>query len=64
MTGGKPCIRSMRFTVGMIIGFLASCRSEEYVLSAYPCLEAEGIRQALAYAAWSAQETAVSLDAA
>ena len=46
---GKPCIRGMRVTVGMIIGLLASKRSREEILRAYPYLEDEDIDAALAY---------------
>ena len=47
--GGKPCIRGMRVTVGMIIGLLASKRSREEILRAYPYLEDEDIDAALEY---------------
>jgi uncharacterized protein (DUF433 family) len=49
--GGKPCLRNMRVTVGMIVGLVASGYSHAQILSAYPYLEDEDIRQALAYAA-------------
>ena len=48
--GGKPCIRGMRVTVGMIIGLLASKRSREEILRAYPYLEDEDFDAALKYA--------------
>jgi len=48
---GKPCIRGMRVTVGTIIGLMAAGRSEEDILEAYPYLEKEDLREALAYAA-------------
>ena len=54
--GGKPCIRGMRVTVGTIVGLIASGHSETEILSAYPYLEEEDIREALAYAAWRAEE--------
>ncbi len=54
--GGKPCIRGLRVTVGMILGLLAAGHTHEGVLKAYPYLEAEDIRQALAYAAWRVEE--------
>jgi uncharacterized protein (DUF433 family) len=50
--GGKPCIRGMRVTVAMILGLLASGKSRERILEAYPYLEAEDLDAALAYAAW------------
>ena len=58
---GKPCIRGLRITVGMILGLLASGTSRERILEAYPLLEAEDIDAALAYAAWRLEEREESL---
>jgi uncharacterized protein (DUF433 family) len=49
--GGKPCIRGMRVTVGMIVGAIAAGRSFEQVLADFPYLEEPDIREALAFAA-------------
>ena len=46
--GGKPCIRGMRVTVGMIIGLVASGHTCGEILEAYPYLEEEDVRAALA----------------
>ena len=54
--GGKPCIRGLRVTVGTVVGLLAAGHSTEDILKAYPYLEEEDIRQALAYAAWRVEE--------
>ena len=54
--GGKPCIRGMRVTVGTVLGLMATGRSEAEILEAYPYLEMEDLREALAYAAWRLQE--------
>ena len=59
--GGKPCIRGMRVTVGTVVGLLASGHSTEDILKAYPYLEEEDLREALAYAAWRAEESEVPL---
>ena len=59
--GGKPCIRGMRVTVGMLLGLLAQGHTTERILKAYPYLEAEDIRQALAYASWRLEEIEVPL---
>jgi uncharacterized protein (DUF433 family) len=59
--GGKPCIRSMRVTVGMIVGQIGAGVSIEKLLADYPYLEQEDIMQALAYAAALAQWREVSL---
>ena len=61
--GGKPCIRGMRVTVGMIVGLVASGHSNEQILDAYPYLEKEDIQEALSYAAWRSQEKEVDLAA-
>lgn len=49
--GGKPCIRGMRVTVGVILGLLASNKTVEQILEAYPYLEKEDIQESLEYAA-------------
>ena len=49
--GGKPCIRGMRVTVGMIVGQIGAGISIEELLSDYPYLEKDDIMQALQYAA-------------
>ena len=54
--GGKPCIRGLRVTVGTIVGLVASGHSATDILKAYPYLEEEDIREALAYAAWRSEE--------
>jgi uncharacterized protein (DUF433 family) len=59
--GGKPCIRNMRVTVGTVVGLLASGRSEQDILQAFPYLEAEDLRAALTYAAWRAEERELPL---
>jgi uncharacterized protein (DUF433 family) len=62
--GGKPCVRGMRVTVGTIVGLVASGRSNAEIIAAYPYLEAEDIRQALAYAAWRVEEIELPLPVA
>ena len=54
--GGKPCIRGLRGTVGMVLGLLAAGQSRERILQAYPYLEPQDIDAALAYAAWRLEE--------
>ncbi len=54
--GGKPCLRGLRVTVGTIVGLLGAGYSNADILKAYPYLEEEDIREALAYAAWRAEE--------
>jgi len=62
--GGKACIRGMRVTVGTIVGLMASGHSNLKILEAYPYLEEDDIRQALAYAAWRVEEIEIPLPAA
>ena len=59
--GGKPCIRGLRVTVGTIVGLLASGHSSAEILNLYPYLEEEDLQEALAYAAWRAEEIELPL---
>lgn len=59
--GGKPTIRGLRVTVGMIIGLIASGHDNKEILKSYPYLEAEDIREALTYAAWRVEEIELPL---
>ncbi len=59
--GGRPCIRGLRVTVGMIVGLVATGHSTADILKAYPYLEEEDIGEALSYAAWRAEEIDVPL---
>jgi uncharacterized protein (DUF433 family) len=58
--GGRACIRGLRITVGLIVSLIAEGASWEEILTDYPDLEREDIRQALAYAAWLNREEIVS----
>jgi uncharacterized protein (DUF433 family) len=49
--GGKPCIRGMRVTVGMIVEALAAGRMIEQLLADFPYLDEPDIREALGFAA-------------
>ena len=53
--GGKPSIRGMRVTVGMIVEALSAGRTIEQLLADFPYLEEPDIREALAFAASLAQ---------
>ncbi|HYC93327.1 MAG TPA: DUF433 domain-containing protein [Thermoanaerobaculia bacterium] len=59
--GGRPCIRGLRVTVGMVVGLVAAGHSREEILRLYPYLEAEDISEALAYAAWRSDEFEVPI---
>ncbi|MDQ2947118.1 MAG: DUF433 domain-containing protein [Acidobacteriota bacterium] len=58
---GKPCIRGMRVTVGMIVETIATGWTIEQVLADFPYLEDQDVREALAFAARLAQGREISL---
>lgn len=47
--GGKPCIHGLRVTVGTVVGLVTAGYPTQEILDLYPYLEAEDIREALAY---------------
>lgn len=49
--GGKPCIRGMRLSVQRVLEILAQNPSWDDLRQDYPELEAEDLRQTLAFAA-------------
>jgi len=53
--GGKPCIRGMRVTVGMIVEALSAGRTIPELLADFPYREEQDIREALGFAARLAQ---------
>jgi uncharacterized protein (DUF433 family) len=59
--GGKPCIRGLRVTVGVIVGQIGAGRTVDEVLADYPYLQREDILEALRYAAWRAEEREIEL---
>ncbi len=59
--GGKPTIRGMRVTVGMVVGLIGAGRTVEHVLEDFPYLEREDVLQALRYAAWRAEDRELTL---
>ena len=54
--GGKACIRGMRISVSLVLNLVANGMTAEEIISEYPDLEPEDIRQALKYAAWASDE--------
>ncbi len=59
--GGKPCIRDLRVTVGMLVGNIGEGRSIDALLDDYPYLEKEDVMQALLYAAWRSEEREIKI---
>jgi len=53
---GKACIRGLRMPVESIVSYLAAGMTHAEILAEWTELEEEDIRQALAYAAWSASD--------
>ncbi len=47
--GGKPCLRGLRITAGMLVGLIVSGHSRDEILKLYPYLEPGDIAQALSY---------------
>ena len=54
--GGLPCIRSLRIPVASVVGMVGEGMAEAEILSAYPDLEVEDVREALRYAAEAVRE--------
>ncbi len=59
--GGVPCIRGLRIPVATVVGMVADGMTTSEILTAYPDLEPEDIREALQYAAEAARERALPL---
>ncbi len=59
--GGVPCIRGLRIPVATIVGMVAEGISESEILTTYPDLEVEDIREALRYAAEAVREREIPL---
>jgi uncharacterized protein (DUF433 family) len=54
--GGRACIRGMRIPVSVIVSQIAHGATWDEMLTDYPDLEREDIRQSLEYAAWLTHE--------
>ena len=54
--GGLPCIRSLRIPVATVVGMVGEGIAEAEILTAYPDLEVEDVREALRYAAEAVRE--------
>lgn len=61
---GKPCIRGMRVTVGMILGNLGAGVGVDELLTAYHYLERDDVLEAMRYGAGLAQARAIELEPA
>jgi uncharacterized protein (DUF433 family) len=54
--GGLPCIRGLRIPVATVVGMIGEGMAEAEILTAYPDLEVEDVREALRYAAEAVRE--------
>jgi uncharacterized protein (DUF433 family) len=59
--GGVPCIRGLRIPVATVVGMIAEGMSHPEILSAYPDLTEEDIREALTFAAEALRERELPL---
>lgn len=59
--GGAPCIRGLRIPVSTVVAMVADGMTEDEILTAYPYLEAEDIKEALHYAAEALKERAIPI---
>ncbi|ODS30727.1 MAG: hypothetical protein SCARUB_04157 [Candidatus Scalindua rubra] len=53
---GQPCIRNMRIPVSLIVKLVSVNKTTDEIISDYPELEKEDIKQALEFAAWVTSE--------
>ena len=49
--GGRACIRGMRLSVSLLVNLVAHGMTAEQIVSEYPALEIDDVRQALQFAA-------------
>ena len=59
--GGIPCVRGLRIPVAAVVGMIADGMGEAEILSAYPDLVREDIRESLRYAAEAVRERELPL---
>jgi uncharacterized protein (DUF433 family) len=58
---GQPCIRGQRFTVAHLLRLIAAGWTLEQIQEDFPFIDAEDVKQALLYAAHSAEVTTLLL---
>jgi uncharacterized protein (DUF433 family) len=59
--GGVPCVRHLRIPVATVLRMLAGGLTEHEILSEYPDLQTDDIRECLRFAAASATERELPL---
>mgnify|MGYP006274126081 CR=1 FL=1 len=58
---GQPCIRGLRIPVVTVVDMVAAGMSHDEILTDFPDLQAEDIREALRYAAAAVRERQLPL---
>ena len=58
---GLPCIRGLRIPVATVVGMVADGMPDAEILTAFPDLEQEDIREALRFAAEAVRERELPL---
>ena len=61
--GGVPCLRGLRIPVATILSLVAEGQTAKDIVSLYPDLESEDVREALLYAAEAMRERTLPLAA-
>jgi uncharacterized protein (DUF433 family) len=61
--GGTPCVRSLRIPVATVVGMVADGMSESEIVTAYPDLWLDDVREAIRYAAEAVRERELPLTA-
>ena len=61
--GGVPCLRGLRIPVATVVGLVAEGQTTQDILTLYPDLEAEDVREALLFAAEAVRERVLPLAA-
>ncbi len=59
--GGVPCLRHYRIPVATVVSMIADGMTNEEILTAYPDLQKEDIREALYFAAVSVKEKQIPI---
>jgi uncharacterized protein (DUF433 family) len=62
--GGVPCIKGTRIPVATIVAMIAEGIATEQIISDFPQLESEDVREALRYAAAAVDERELPLQPA
>ena len=59
--GGRPSIKGLRVTVGMIVSQIGEGKSPKKLIAEYPYLSVEDVYEAIRYAAWAVNTTESAL---